>query len=416
MRRKVTLPGLALGALLLGAGCGEEKTCAADQRLCAGACVALQSDPRNCGACGQACGSGQGCSSGACVDCAAAPGLCTTAVMAACFNLDQLRPIGADLAPSGPPLATGSGPSSLARGGDALYVANDLSSSISTVTLAPPPATVSGAPLSVSSASAGFSDLPRVAVHQGLLWASNAATNTLVVIDPATGAAVDEVALPPAPFGANPQGIGFVGAKAYLALNGLDAVAVLDVSRIPGARLQPALIDLAPLAPGGARAMPAQVLPVGERVYVSLNALGPSFAPVAGGNGRLAVIDTATDAALAPVDLGAGCLNPSGMALLGTTLWVACGFHTFQSSDVTGGALVPVELATGTPVVRPPVALPQHAAASLAFCDGRGYAGATESGTVIAFDPASGTVSSSAVVCPAEPGKASFVADVACAR
>jgi hypothetical protein len=41
--------------------------CASGQTACSGACVELQSNTLNCGACGRACPSGQGCMSGACV-------------------------------------------------------------------------------------------------------------------------------------------------------------------------------------------------------------------------------------------------------------------------------------------------------------------------------------------------------------
>jgi hypothetical protein len=36
---------------------------------CNGACVAEQSDPNNCGGCGQACGCGATCSGGMCQTC-----------------------------------------------------------------------------------------------------------------------------------------------------------------------------------------------------------------------------------------------------------------------------------------------------------------------------------------------------------
>jgi hypothetical protein len=48
--------------------CG--KTCASGQECCGGTCTAKQDDPRNCGACGNACGSEQVCDHGACRTCA----------------------------------------------------------------------------------------------------------------------------------------------------------------------------------------------------------------------------------------------------------------------------------------------------------------------------------------------------------
>jgi DNA-binding beta-propeller fold protein YncE len=407
---KKLLAPLALAALL-AAGCSEEKICRADETKVNGTCYALRSDPKNCGTVGHACGSTESCQSGACVDCLASPGACAPAVVAACFNLNQVRPLTQDLVAAMPPLATDGGPISIAALGNSLYVANSLSNSLSAVTLSPPAATSGAASIKIPSAG---TDLEHVAAHGGFLWVSNAANGTLVVVDPARGP-IDEIALPPGgPFGPNPQGIDFVGDKGYLALQALNAVAVIDASKVPGVTLRSALIDLTPLAASGATALPSRVLASAARVYVTLNDLDASFNPVAGANGRLAVIDAATDKVVgSAVDLGVSCLNPGGMALSGSTLWIACGFHVFDSTAVKGGALVPVDVSGATPVVGTPILLADHAAFSIAFCDGRGYAGATESGTVIAFDPVSRTVSATALVCPAE--KASAVPGLACA-
>jgi DNA-binding beta-propeller fold protein YncE len=367
---------------------------------------------------GNACGPDQGCLAGACADCATSIGACTAEVVAACANLDQVRLLRSDLSLADAPLATDQLPISFASVGGKLFVANSTSSTISTIVVSPPSATSGSAAIAVSSASAGYGDLEYLATYGSFLLASNAATNTLAVVDPVGGKVVDEVPLPQGPYGANPQGMAFAGSKGYLALNSLDAVALLDSSSMPGLTLRPTTIDLLPLAIAPARPMPSRVVAVGTRIYVTLNDLDPTtYAPLASGHGRLVVIDSATDSLVgAPVDLGAGCLDPSGMAVYGTTLWVACGFHAYDSAQVTGGALVPVELATGTPVVGTPIALAQSAVGSVAFCDGQGYAGATESGTVIAFDPVARTVSATALACPPSPGKASYVSDVACAR
>ena len=93
---KRTFPLLA--ALLALADCSsKELTCATDQHVCSSACVSLQSDAKNCGACGNVCAAGQGCAAGACVECTTNPAACTAAVVAACFNLAQVRPLAADL-------------------------------------------------------------------------------------------------------------------------------------------------------------------------------------------------------------------------------------------------------------------------------------------------------------------------------
>ncbi len=405
------LPVVVL-ALLLAACGSQEKVCAPDQVLSSGACLSIQTDPKNCGAPGNACAAGQGCSGGACVDCTQNPGACTTTVVAACSNLNQVRPLAADLTTSGPPFDNDlASPIKFATLSGKLYVANSTSSSISTITL---PAGTSVVPPIAIPSSAGYGDLEHLAAHGGYLWASNAASNTLVVVDPATGTVKDELALPPGPFGANPQGIDFVGTNAYLALNGLDSVAVLDVSKVPGISLL-RTIDVSQFAPSGASAMPGRVAAVGTKVYVALWGLDPTFAPPAGAHGYLAVIDTATDTATARIDLGTGCLNPGGMALDGKVLWVGCGFHAFDSAEVKGAAIMQVDLSGSTPLLARPVGPLTNAIGSVAFCGGRGYAGATESGTMLSFDPATSTVLQTSTVCPAPQGKASYVSDVTCA-
>lgn len=415
MRTRLSLPALLL--FFVAASCSKEKTCAADERVCrvqgADVCVALQSDPFHCGTCGNACGPTQGCSSGTCVDCTATGG-CVAEVLAACFNLNQVRPLAANLALAGAPLPTDSGPISFAAIGDKRYVANNSSDSISAITVSPPSSTSGTAAIQLPAGNAGFSDLQHLAAHGGLLWASNAAAGTLVAVDPSLGAPVDEITLGASTEFMNPQGLDFVGTKGYLALAGVNALAVLDLSTVPGARVLKR-IDLAPLAAAGATAGPSRVVAVDSRVYVTLTDLDASFQVVPGANGRLAVVDATTDSLVGgAIDLGPSCLDASGLALSGTTLWVACGFHAFNSNAVSGASLVPVELANGTPVVGTPVVL-SNAATSIAFCGGRGYAGASESGTVLSFDPVSRTVTS-ALVCPVDPGKASFVPDIACAR
>jgi DNA-binding beta-propeller fold protein YncE len=404
----------ALALTLAAAACSKEKVCAPDELQDAnGACVAAQADPRNCGAIGRACDPGQGCSAGTCVDCASSPGLCATAIVAACYNLDQVRPLGADLSTSGAPLNTDDGPGFFARldTTGALYVANSGSSTLSALILDPPHATTGTDAIPVPSEGAGFSDLEGLASHDGLLWVSNAATNTLVVIDPTGAAPTDELA-----FGdfTNPHGVAFHGSKAYVTLTDVNAVAVVDDTVRPRVELK--RIDLAPLAYPGAQAKPVRALAVGDRIYVVMNDIGADFKLVSGAHGRLAVIDTTTDTVAGDaIDLGADCLDPGGLAVNGTTLWVGCGYYDFfGTKTVSGGAIVPVELGSGTPVVGTPIKL-TNVVGTVTFCDGHGYAGASESGTVIAFDPGTRAVASAAA-CPVPDGQSSFVADVACAH
>jgi hypothetical protein len=65
MSRRAFVP-LAAGLLLVTACPAATPDCAADAVDCGGACVRLQSDDANCGACGVACGAGTVCSAGSC--------------------------------------------------------------------------------------------------------------------------------------------------------------------------------------------------------------------------------------------------------------------------------------------------------------------------------------------------------------
>jgi hypothetical protein len=409
---KRTFPLLA--ALLAFSACSSnELTCAADQQVCSNACASLQSDARNCGACGNTCGTGQGCSAGACVDCAANPAACTAAVAVACFNTNEVRFAGEDLAAVGPPLAVGAGPSSFAHLGGAFFVANDLSSDLTPFTLAPLAGTAS---IPVPAVRA---DLSNVAEHGGLLWASSSLSGTLVVVDPVAGRVVTELPLAQTVGeSVNPKGIAFSGTKAYLALYDAGAVAVLDVST-PSAPKVLKRIDVAKFATGTAVATavagPSRMLAADGKIYVALtNILDLSFQQVAGANGKLVVIDAATDTVLGDtaLDLGPDCLDASALALSGTTLWVGCGYFDFTA--VHGAGLLPISIAGAAPA-KGTIVKTASAVDALALCGGAGSAGATESGTVIRFDAQSGAITGSAEICPA--GKfGSFVADLTCAR
>ena len=456
--RRLSLAGLVAAALAVG-GCTQEKTCPSDQRVCGGACVLLATDPQNCGACGRACGAGEACRQGQCTTCAAAcgdnqrcvDGMCLADVYAACYDTDEVRAAQLDLSPAGVPLATDGGPISMVQLGDQLYVANSTSNTISAISFDPTATATRGdAAIKVIAGAVGFADLEHIAAHDGLLWISNAAAGTLVAVDPARGV-VDEVPLgAPGEF-VNPLGVDFVGETAYVALNGANAIAVVDVAAVPGCQppdpqapacgagaacASPATcvnglcqrsycgrvvrrIDLSPFAATGANAAPSRVLAIGSRVFVTMwNLFDASYQRVPGAYGRLAVIDTSADPATPSVlDLGPQCLNAYGLALSGSTLWVTCGDYDFTT--VRGAAAVPVALgadATATPVVGEPVPLP-HAATEIAFCGGSGYVGSSDSGTLMRLDPATATVQTSDLpLCPPpRPGEASYIPSVACA-
>ncbi len=408
--KRTLLPMAALLALAACSG-SKELTCAADQHVCSNACVSLQSDALNCGACGKTCGTGQGCSAGACVDCAANPAACTAAVAVACFATNDVRFIGQDLTQVGPSLTVGNGPSALARVGGTFYVADDLSSDVTPFTLAP---LAAGPAVNVPFAGS-IGDLSSLAEHGGLLWASNDQASTLVVIDPAAARVVAELPLAQTQGErVNPKGVAFSGSKAYLAMYDAGAVGVLDVSTPTSPKVLKR-IDVAKYATAPATASPSRVVAANGKIYVALaNIQDASFAQVAGAYGKLVVIDPSADAVVgdAAIDLGPDCLDASALVLSGTTLWVGCGYDDF-TTGVHGGGLLPVAIGGTTPQ---PGAIVKTTSAidALTICSGTGYAGATESGKVLRFDPTTGAVAASADVCPVK-GYA-FVADVACVR
>ena len=131
-----------------------------------------------------------------------------------------------------------------------------------------------------------------------------------------------------------------------------------------------------------------------------------------GRRNTLAVIDPADSDALSIVDLGAGCGNPGSMAVLGSTLWVACGSWTFPVA--APGVLVPVDLTQAPPAVGAPLSLGATLPGGLAFCGGVGYATDQASGAVVRFDPAARTVESPVTVCPMGPWGFAWASDVAC--
>jgi hypothetical protein len=414
MTTRTLLAAAAAICLASAAGCGKEKTCAADQQLCGNSCTTVQQDPLNCGACGNACPAGEACSAGACTTCASAcgagnrcvSGLCVADLYLACFNTDEVRGSTGDLQAAGLPIAVDDGPISLARLGGKLYAANSLSSSISELTFG------QGAPatrrIGVFHAGA-FNDLEYIAGNESILYVSNAAVNTLVAVDPARGV-IDEL---PLGAGASPQGIDFSGTKAYVALNGTHQLAVVDVSAVPTCQPPAACarlvktIDLRPLVAANVNAAPWRVKVVGNRVYVTLAHLDQNFQPA--GDGKLAVVDTATDALVAgaaSIDL-VGCQNPGALETDGTTLYVACGHF-----DLTGAGIARVNVAGGGPALVDVVPTPGVAPVSIAVCSGRAYLGDRASGTIVRYDPSTGGITSAAL-CPPQNGFA-FVPDVEC--
>jgi DNA-binding beta-propeller fold protein YncE len=407
--RRLLLPLLVAAAAL--SACKAEVVCTSTQVLCDGQCTSLESDAAHCGACGRACGPGLSCSAGLCCE----GSQCPPAVYAACFNGSAVQGATAAPVPVGAPVAVETGPISLAWRGSALWVANSISNTLDRMQVSPSGLVADGAFPTVSIPVSGpFSDLEFLAERDGVLHVSNAAVGSLVLVDPsAVSPIVGEVQLGSFSF---PQGVAFAGGSAYVALNGSSEVAVVDLAT----RTVRKRIDLSALASAGALALPSRLAVVDGRVYVTLWNLDATFSPA--GNGRLAVIDTATEALVPgvnPLDLGSGCQNPAGLAALGSTLWVTCGFFPYSATsaaDITGAGFVPVDLSGAAPQAG--VAVPAGGAApgALVFCGGTGFAADRFSGNVLRFDPVAGAVAGRGLVCAPSPGGSSFVADVACGR
>lgn len=450
--RTLTL-ALLLPALLLG--CKNELVCAVGEADCGGRCVALQLDSSHCGACGNACGSGTACGNGACSACATtctstrgcAGEQCLPDLFVGCPASSELMPRAADLGPAGAGRPVSGGLTALTAAGGKLYAADGF-----------PAATVDIVPMDPAAAtrhaSLAGSDLEGIAVHAGVAFVSNASAGTLVLLDGATGALLDELPLPGQQAGPNPHGIAFVGDTAYVALTGYgpgsgQAVAAVSLAGLAACSAEPAppacgagnacdagrhcvaglcrlpcatvsgSVDLAGV-PGSADApglpFPGKLLAVGTRVYATLANL--KLATVGGfsayvepaGPGRLAVLDTASGNAVSIVNLGSACGNPGGLALHGGTLWVSCGSFGFASA--WPGRLVPVNVAAGN-AVGAAVGTGSVVPNGVAFCGGRGYVPDQSSGKVLPFDPVAPATGTPVDVCPVL-GYA-YVADLACA-
>jgi hypothetical protein len=243
------------------------------------------------------------------------------------------------------------------------------------------------------------------------------------VLDPVALKVVDEI---PLGAGAFPAGIFLAGTKAYVALNGRNEVVAVDVSASatcptpPCGTISKRIAIPAALATAGGSPMPARFGAAGGRLYVTLWNLKPDFTPA--GSGRLAAIDTATDALVTsagsyPVDLGNGCQNPADIAVKGQVLYVTCGFFPYASpGTIRGAGIVPVDVSSGTPVVGTGLMLSAYAPGPIAFCGGAGYAGDRASGAVLRYDSETNAVTATPVLCPPPTGSTSaYVADLACA-
>ncbi len=416
--------------------CGPDQVCATPEggapgcalscpdarpTVCGAACVSLQTDTANCGACGRTCDTGERCSAGRCV----------ADLYLACFNTAEIREATAALAPAGVPQTVPAGPLALAALGGDLYATSASwggAEALTRIRRDPPAvraATIWGTSLTP--------DIEALEGRGGYLFLSHTSAKSLLVLSPGGDGAdtIDELffagSQDPNP---NPLGIAFTEHSAYVALQKLDEVAVVDLSALDAGPCtqghclaEAARIDVSSLKVEGAKgAMPSSILVHGTRAYVALWNLDENWQPPAGSHGRLAVIDTTTDtldAGADPggpaglVDLGPGCLNPAGLGIHGTTLYVTCG--GFGASGIVGGGIVPVDLSGAVPAVGALIPVPAAAApGELAFCGDAGYVGDRNSGRVFRLDPAQNAVAQTAELCPKAKSGYAYVADVLC--
>jgi hypothetical protein len=390
------------------------------QTECERACVDLGTNALHCGACGRSCGSNERC----------AGGRCLADLYLACFNSDEVREATLALSPAGVPISVSSGPGGIAWIGETLFVSSagpGGAETLAAISFDPPAVRVANILLT----DVASPDIQYLAARGGLLWVAHASTGTLLVVDPA-GTIVDEIAL--APDGAsNPNGIAFVGDKAYVALNARSEVVVLDVSGVaacaagtatPPCTAELARIDVQPLASPTAHAQPSRIAVAGGRAFVTLWNLDDQWSPPAGSTGRLAVIDIVSDTldetisgggVTGLLDLGAGCLDPADVAILGDTLFVSCGAFQYDetwTATIIGSGIVPVDLSGTVPVVQPILTMAaDEAPGDLAFCAGASYVADRNSGRVFRFD--STGILDASELCPLSNGYA-FVSDIAC--
>jgi hypothetical protein len=447
---------LHLFALLAAlAGCHQEVVCPAGALVCSGACRDPAVDADNCGACGHACGGGFDCRAGACValstdrlNCGAVGWACQpgesclsgacTSLQVACFATDEVRAVEPlDVTAGAAPRAAGVGPVALTTQGADTWAAGSISGSLIRL------------PFDRSTAPTEYllhgNDYEYVTAHAGRLLISNAGAGTVVIVDPASGGVVGEVPVG-TKAGENIKGIAFAEVNAidtaFVSLQG-DAVtgdpslgqkvALLSAAGLANCGLAgsplpclgaPTYLDLSAGADAPGLPFPGRSVAFGGRVYVVLanlkevcftdNTKSPPLtscywtAPA--GPGKLAVVDPAgsTGPTVTYLSLGAACGNPGGIALHGTSLWVACG----------SGGLVEVDLSGAAPVVSAPHATPGFMVpGNVAFCGDHGFVTDQYSGDIYPFDPVNYAASPAAAtsVCPLGVYGYAWAADVACA-
>jgi Stigma-specific protein, Stig1 len=434
----------ALAALTALPCCQKEITCPAGELVCSGRCVDPAVDAANCSTCGNACAGGASCRAGVCValstdrlNCGAVGRACLpgesclagacTSLQVACFSVNEVRAVEPlDLVAGSAPRAAGVGPIALTTLGAETWAAASLSGSVIRL-----PADLAAAPIEYLLHG---KDFEYITAHAGRLLISNAGAGTVVIVDPVTGAVAGEIPVGSVA-GENIKGIAFAatpggGEKAYVSLQG-DAVsgdpalgqriAVLDAAGlatcgVAGSPLPclgapsylPVTAGAGPDA--GALPFPGRSVAYGGKVYVvlaNLKSSGGYFGTPAG-PGMLAIVDPAGPS-IGYSSLSTACGNPGGLALHGTTLWVACG----------AGGLAEVDLSGASPALVAVRAAPITVPGNVAFCGDHGFVTDQWSGDVYPFNPVNFAASpaKATTVCPKSAGTYGYAwaADVTCA-
>lgn len=423
-----------------GTGCVASGDCGGGRTQCGSSCADLQASPSDCGACGHACAPGQACIAGTC----GAP------LYAACYYTNQVKPLTRSLRFGGPTISLGTAqPSRLALAGQTLLAA-----------AGQPQASLSFAPVSggaVSKLQLPGSDLEGIALTQDVVLVTNAAVGTLELIA-LDGTLLDEIPMPDQQNYPDPIGVAVSGASAYVALNAVQQVVRIDLSALaacrapdPGATACVAgacaagrrciggtcrlacggvanVIDLAAVpgaTDGAGLPLPGAVVAAGGKIWVVLSNLEWSHQTCDGftydwyshpaGPGRLAAIDPDAADSVSIVNLGEGCKSPSDIAVRGSKLWVSCGAYCW--SGEAPGAVVPVDLSGGAPVVGTPIALGLTVGGPLTFCGSDGYVtDQRKTGAVIRFDPDAAVTSAPVAICGADSNGNVLASDILCSE
>ncbi|HEX2660550.1 MAG TPA: hypothetical protein VHU40_19850 [Polyangia bacterium] len=200
----------------------------------------------------------------------------------------------------------------------------------------------------------------------GELVLIDSSSSVVTFLDPSTCAARGQVSVSTGGFKAYPHDFVTVSAhKAYVTRSALNAKATVEAGDFddgddllivdPTALTVTGRIGLSAVAAPGplgeaTQARPDRAVLVGTRVYVTLSSADAKFS--AWGQGRVAIVDTATDTVTGTLALP-GQKNCSGLNYVVATkrLYVSCG-GAYTEDQVAEAALVEIDVSTATPVIK----------------------------------------------------------------